>query len=52
MQRNDEFVENWVLQQYDLESEGLEEDSPELKDLALKKVRSEIIEEYLGIKEK
>lgn len=52
MQQNEDFIDNWVLQQYDLESEGLEEDSPELKELALKKVRSEIIEDYLGINEK
>ena len=51
MQQNEDFVENWVLHQYDLESEGLEEDSPELRDLVLKKVKSKVIEDYLGIKE-
>ena len=51
MEQNEDFVENWVLHQYDLESEGLEEESPELKELALKKVRSGIIENYLGIKD-
>ena len=51
MQHNEGFVENRVLHQYNLESEGLEEESPELNELLLKKIRSKVIEDYLGIKE-
>ena len=51
MQQNENFVENWVWDAYNSEMHDYDEDSPELKDFFLKKVRSKIIEEYLGIKE-
>ena len=51
MQQNENFVENWVWDAYNSEMHDYDEDSPELKEFFLKKVRSKIIEEYLGIKE-
>ena len=51
MQQNDDFVEYWVWDAYNSEMHDYDEDSPELKDFFLKKMRSKIIEEYLGIKE-
>ncbi len=50
MQQNDVVIENWVLHEISAEDEGLEEDSPKLKKYFLKDVRSDVIEEYIGIK--
>ena len=50
MQQNDDVIENWVLHEYNPEDLGLDEDSPRLKNYFLKDVRSDVIEEYLGIK--
>ena len=51
MQQNENFVENWVWDAYNSEMHDYDEDSPELKEFFLKKVRSKIVEEFLGIKE-
>jgi hypothetical protein len=50
MRQNDDVIENWVLHEICAEDEGLEEDSPELKKYFLKDVKSDVIENYLGIK--
>lgn len=50
MQQNDAVIENWVLHEISAEDEWLEENSPELKKYFLKDVRSDVVEEYLGIK--
>ena len=42
-----DFVEEWVWDAYNSEMEPYNEDSPELKDFFLTKVRSEIVEEYI-----
>ena len=49
MQQNDNFVEEWTWHLYNHELDGYDEDSPELKEYFLKKVRSEILENYLGL---
>lgn len=47
MQDNPVFIEDWVWDAYNNEMEPYNEDSPELKDFFLNKVRSEFIEEYI-----
>lgn len=42
-----DFVEEWVWDAYNSEMGPYNEDSPELKDFFLTKVRSEIVEEYI-----
>lgn len=51
MQQYEDFIEYWVWDAYNSEMHDYDEDSPELKEFFLKKVRSKIIEEFLGIKE-
>lgn len=51
MQQNDDVIENWVLHEDHPEVEELGEDSPELKKLFLNYVKSEVIENFLGIKD-
>lgn len=52
MQQYDDFIEYWVWDAYNSEMHDYEEDSPELKEFFLNKVRSEVVEKYLGIIEK
>ena len=43
-----DFVEEWVWDAYNSEMGPYDEDSPELKDFFLNKVRSEIVEDYIN----
>ena len=47
MREVDSFIEDWVWDAYNKEMESYNEDSPELKDFFLNKVRSEIVENYI-----
>ena len=47
MQNDDDFIDHWVWDAYNGEMGTYNEDSPELKDFFLDKVRSEIIEDYI-----
>lgn len=49
MQQNEDFVHEWVSHLYNDEIDDDNEDSEEVKDLFLNKVRSEVLERYLGI---
>lgn len=51
-QQDPDFIEYWVWDAYNSEMHDYDEDSPELKEFFLKKVRSEVVEKYLGDKRK
>lgn len=50
-QQDPDFIEHWVWDAYNSEMHDYDEDSPELREFFLKKVRSEVVENYLGINE-
>ena len=51
-QQDPDFLEYWVWDAYNSEMHDYNEDSPELKEFFLKKVRSVVVEDYLGLIEK
>ena len=47
MQNYDKFIDEWVWHAYNSEMSDYDEDSPELKELFLNKMKSEEVENYI-----
>ena len=47
MQNYDKFIDEWVWDAYNSEMSDYDEDSPELKELFLNKMKSEEVENYI-----
>ena len=48
MQGYDKFIDDWIWDAYNSEMDEYDEDSPELKELFLNKMKSETIVEYIN----